>query len=98
MEISDLITNVLLPIGGGIGGWFVGRRRRNADVESAELKNVQTSLNIYIQMLGDMKQHVDALEKRVNDLLSENTVLRANNLKLKLRVEALETQLKGTQK
>ena len=104
MDTADYIASVVIPAISALGGWFVGRRKRRADVESAELQNVQATLNIYIQMIGDMKKHIDNLESRVNDLLTENTKLRKdlqtaqeNNNKMRKRIEALEAQLKAQQ-
>lgn len=104
MQVIDLI-NVLTPVGTGlvtgVGGWFIGRRKRQADTESAELKNVKAAQAIYVQTIKDISEHVSYLETRLNTLIDEKVKLqqdlaaaKANSFKMRIRIESLEQQLK----
>lgn len=81
-EILLLISNTLT----GIAAWFVGRRRSDAETDNQVLRNLELSVNLYKNIIDDLRQEIhelnikiDDLEKRVDALMYENRKLRKNN-------------------
>ncbi len=78
-EILLIISNVLT----GIAGWFVGRRRQQADTDNQVLRNLELSINIYVKIIEDLKKEihelnikVQGLEQMVEKLMEENKRLK----------------------
>ena len=64
-------------------GYFAGRRKTNADTDNQVLRNLELSIGLYKNIIDDLKQEihelnikVQDLEKRVEDLMSENKRLK----------------------
>ena len=81
-EILLLISNVLT----GVAGFFVGKRRSDAETDNQVLRNLELSVNLYKQIIDDLKKEihdlniqVQLLEKKVEDLMVENKKLKRNN-------------------
>lgn len=81
-EILLLISNILT----GIAGFFVGKRRSDAETDNQVLRNLELSVNLYKNIIDDLKQEIhelnikiDDLEKKVGELMLENKKLRKNN-------------------
>lgn len=79
-----LISNTLT----GIAAFFVGKRRSDAETDNQVLRNLELSINLYKQIIDDMKEEIHQLnlqiqdlEKKVGELMAENKKLkRKNNL------------------
>jgi peptidoglycan hydrolase CwlO-like protein len=81
-EILLLISNGLT----GIAGFFVGKRRSDAETDNQVLRNLELSVNIYVKIIEDLKSEihelnikVQDLEKRVDELMKENKHLKKYN-------------------
>jgi peptidoglycan hydrolase CwlO-like protein len=81
-EILLLISNVLT----GVAGFFVGKRRSDAETDNQVLRNLELSVNLYKQIIDDLKKEihdlnvqVQNLEKKVEDLMAENKKLKRKN-------------------
>ncbi len=75
--ISNAIT--------GIAGWWVGKRRQQADTDNAVLRNLELSVNLYKTIIDDLKDEIHGLnikiqelEKKIDELHAENKRLKAN--------------------
>jgi peptidoglycan hydrolase CwlO-like protein len=81
-------TEILLIISNGLTGiaaWMVGRRRQQADTDNQVLKNLELSINIYAELVSNLKEEIKSLnikiqelEKKVDDLHQENKRLKSN--------------------
>jgi peptidoglycan hydrolase CwlO-like protein len=81
----DLET-ILQFVGAGaasVFGWMIGRRQKNAETDNQVLKNLELSIDVYRQIIDDLKEElielnekVDSLQKKVDDLLKENHQLK----------------------
>lgn len=78
-EILLLISNVLT----GIAGFFVGKRRSDAETDNTVLRNLELSIGLYKNIIDDLKSEIhelnikiQQLEKRVDGLLDENRKLK----------------------
>lgn len=78
-EILLIISNVLT----GIAGWFVGRRRQQADTDNQVLRNLELSINIYVKIIEDLKKEIHDLNLKVNDLEKMVEKLMDENKRLK---------------
>ena len=81
-EILLIISNMLT----GIAGFFVGKRRSDAETDNQVLKNLELSIGIYVKIIEDLKSEihelnikVQDLEKKVEDLMAENRKLKKYN-------------------
>lgn len=69
----------------GVAGWFVGKRKQQADTDNAVLRNLELSVNLYKTIIDDLKDEIHSLnikiqelEKKIDELHAENKRLKAN--------------------
>lgn len=81
-EILLLISNALT----GVAAFFVGKRRSDAETDNQVLRNLELSVNLYKNIIDDLKQEIhelnikiDELEKKVVNLMDENKKLKKHN-------------------
>lgn len=81
-EVILLISNILT----GVAGFFVGKRRSDAETDNQVLKNLELAVGVYVKIIEDLKSEihelnikVQDLEKRVEDLMKENRKLKKHN-------------------
>lgn len=77
-----LVSNVLT----GLAGWFAGKRKTDAETDNQVLRNLELSVNLYKQIIDDLKKEihdlniqVQLLEKKVEELMIENKKLKRHN-------------------
>ncbi len=78
-EILLIISNVLT----GVAGFFVGKRRSDAETDNQVLKNLELSINLYKQMIDDLKGEIHELNNKIQHLQKQVDELMAENRKLK---------------
>ena len=78
-EILLIISNVLT----GVAGFFVGKRRSDAETDNQVLKNLELSINLYKHMIDDLKAEIHELNNKVLHLQKQVDELMAENRKLK---------------
>lgn len=78
-EILLLISNMLT----GIAGWFVGRRRSNAETDNQVLRNLELSIGLYKNIIDDLKSEIHELNIKIQDLEKRVDALMTENRKLK---------------
>jgi peptidoglycan hydrolase CwlO-like protein len=78
-ELLLLISNVLTAT----ASFFVGRRKVNADTDNQVLKNLELSINLYQEIIQDLKKEIESLnikiqqlETKMDDLYKENKELK----------------------
>ncbi len=81
-EILLLISNAVT----GVAAFLVGKRRSDAETDNQVLRNLELSVNLYKQIIDDLKKEiqdlniqVQLLEKKVEDLMDENKKLKKYN-------------------
>ena len=82
-EIILFISNSLTAI----LAWFISRRKQNAESDNIVLRNLELSINIYAELVKNLKEEIQGLnlkiqelEKKVDDLHAENIKLKSNSL------------------
>jgi peptidoglycan hydrolase CwlO-like protein len=78
---------ILLFLSNGLTGliaWFAGKRRSNAETDSVVLKNLELSVNLYAQIIKDLKTEIESLnikvqqlEQKIDELHKENKILKS---------------------
>jgi peptidoglycan hydrolase CwlO-like protein len=78
-----LISNALTAI----AGFFVGKRRSDAETDNAVLRNLELSISLYKNIIDDLKEEIHSLnlkiqdlEKKVEELYKENKQLKQKGL------------------
>ena len=70
-EFVDIIINSAVGIGTGVIGFFAGRKRQNLENDGIGIANVEKALDIYKEMLDDMKIRYDKEIELMKQKLSE---------------------------
>lgn len=84
--VTNMNTEVLLLISNaltGIAGFFVGKRRSDAETDNQVLKNLELSVNLYKNIIDDLKQEIHELNIKIQDLEKKVVNLMDENKKLK---------------
>lgn len=78
-ELLLIISNSLTAI----AGWFIGKRRVSAETDNQVLKNLELSVNLYKQIIDDLKKEIhdlnikiQDLERKIDELHNENKILK----------------------
>ena len=74
-----LISNALT----GAVGFFAGKRRSDAETDNQVLRNLELSINLYKQMIDDLKAEIHELNNKVQHLQTVVDELMVENRKLK---------------
>lgn len=80
-EILLIISNILT----GVAGWFVGRKRQQADTDNQVLRNLELSINIYKNIIDDLKTEIHELNNKIQELEKKVQMLMDENRNLKKR-------------
>jgi len=78
-EILLLLSNILT----GIAGWFVGRKRQQAETDNQVLRNLEVSIGIYKQIIDDLKEEIRLLNVKIQELEQKVDRLHQENNRLK---------------
>jgi predicted RNase H-like nuclease (RuvC/YqgF family) len=80
-EILLLISNALTAI----AGFFVGKRRSDAETDNQVLRNLELSINLYKNIIDDLKEEIHSLNIKIQDLEKKVEMLMDENRNLKKR-------------
>lgn len=78
-EVLLLISNSITAV----AAWFVGRRKMGAETDNQVLKNLELSVNLYKEIIDDLKGEIQALNIKIQDLERKIDELHAENKILK---------------
>jgi peptidoglycan hydrolase CwlO-like protein len=78
-EILLLISNILT----GVAGFFVGKRRSDAETDNQVLRNLELSIGLYKNIIDDLKSEIHELNIKIQDLEKKVETLMDENKKLK---------------
>jgi peptidoglycan hydrolase CwlO-like protein len=78
-EIILIISNILT----GFAGWFAGRRKVTVETDNMVLRNLELSVNLYKNIIDDLKQEIHELNNKIQDLEKKVESLMMENKKLK---------------
>lgn len=78
-EILLFISNTLTAV----AGFFIGRRKANAETDNAILRNMELVISSYKVLIDDLKKEIHELNIKIQDLEKKVDELHAENKKLK---------------
>jgi len=78
-EILLLISNIIT----GVAGFFVGKRRSDAETDNQVLRNLELSISLYKNIIDDLKEEIHGLNLKIQDLEKKVESLYEENKKLK---------------
>ena len=88
METTTIIVNAVIGLLTGWGGYFFGIRKSKREAEALGIANVEKALDIYKQMLDDMKKRYD----------TEIELLKAKLIQYEQHIATLEQKIKELKK
>ena len=74
-----LISNSLTAV----AAWFVGRRKQQADTDNQVLRNLELAVNLYKNIIDDLKQEIHELNIKIQELERKVDELHNENKRLK---------------
>jgi len=78
-EIILLISNGLTAL----ASFLLGRRKVNAETDNQTLKNLELAVNLYKDIIDDLKREIHELNIKIHDLEIKIDELHAENKRLK---------------
>lgn len=78
-EIIVIASNILT----GIAAWFVGKRKVKAETDNQILKNLELAVNLYKQIIDNLKEEIHSLNVKIQDLEIKIDELHKENKILK---------------
>ena len=64
-------------------GWFVGKRKTNAETDNLVLSNLEKSMSIYQDLIQNLKEEIHQLNTKIQDLELKVDMLMKENRELK---------------
>ena len=76
-------TNIIIPAVTGFLTFLLGQQRGRKEVESITLANLEKSVQIYQNIIQDLKQEIVGLNRKVEELQSKVDEMMKENHELK---------------
>ena len=80
---------LILLISNGLtaaASWFISRKRQQADTDNQILKNLELSVDLYRQIILDLKREIESLNIKVQELEGKIDRLHQENNMLKSKL------------
>ena len=78
-EYILIVSNALTAI----AAWFAGRRRSNAETDNQVFRNLELSIGLYKNIIDDLKEEIQGLNIKIQDLERKVEELYTENKRLK---------------
>ena len=79
-------TEILLILSNSItalAGFFIGKRKQEADTDNAVIRNLELAVNLYGKIIDDLKTEIQGLNIKIQDLEKKIDELHTENKRLK---------------
>ncbi len=73
----------------GSAAWFVSRKRQQAETDNQTLRNLELAVNLYKNIIDDLKEEIHQLNIKIQDLEKKVDELHTENKKLKSKKNSL---------
>jgi peptidoglycan hydrolase CwlO-like protein len=83
MNTETLLTILGSNLVVAVFSYFSGKRKTDADTDNSILKNLEISINIYQEIISDLKVEIQNLNLKIQDLEDKIDELHEENKKLK---------------
>ncbi len=64
----NMIEQIIMTVVTTLIGYFVGKRKANAETDNQVLRNLELSIGLYKNIIDDLKQEIHELNIKVQDL------------------------------
>ena len=81
--VAEVVKIVGSVGGGGIIGYFVTRKKTNADAKGSELENVEHAIKIWRETAEKLSARVDELSIEIDELRKDLVTVHRENKQLK---------------
>ena len=81
--VAEVVKIVGSVGGGGIIGYFVTRKKTNADANGSELENVEHAIKIWRETAEKLSARVDELSKEIDEMRLDLLTVHRENKALK---------------
>ncbi len=81
--VAEVVKIVGSIGGGGIIGYFVTRKKTNAEAKGSELENVEHAIKIWRETAEKLSARVDDLSQEIDDLRADLVTVHRENKQLK---------------
>jgi hypothetical protein len=81
--VAEVVKIVGSVGGGGIIGYFVTRKKTNADAKGSELENVEHAIKIWRETAEKLSARVDELSKEIDEMRLDLLTVHRENKTLK---------------
>lgn len=78
-----MIEQIVMTIVTTLIGYFVGKRKSNAETDNQVLRNLELSIGLYKNIIDDLKTEIQNLNIKIQDLETKVESLMDENKKLK---------------
>lgn len=79
----NMIEQIIMTIVTTLIGYFVGKRKSNAETDNQVLRNLELSIGLYKNIIDDLKTEIQNLNIKIQDLETKVEMLMDENKKLK---------------
>ena len=83
MNIDTILTILGSNVVVSIVSYLTGKRKSTAETDSIVLKNLELSVNIYAEIIQDLKKEIEQLNIKIQDLERKIDELHKENKELK---------------
>jgi predicted RNase H-like nuclease (RuvC/YqgF family) len=63
----EWITGLLTTFLGSVGGYFIGKRKSEAETDSIVIQNVKEVLAVYAGTINDLKKEIGELKDKIGE-------------------------------
>lgn len=83
LNVINMIEQIVMTVVTTLIGYFVGKRKSNAETDNQVLKNLELSIGLYKNMIDDLRSEIRELNQKIQDLEIKVDSLKQENNKLK---------------
>lgn len=81
--MNDILTILGSNVVVAIVSFFTGKRKTIAETDNQVLKNLELSVNLYKEIIDDLKREIESLNLKIQDLEKKIDILHQENINLK---------------
>ena len=78
-----MVEQIIMTVVTTLIGYFVGKRKSNAETDNQVLRNLELSINLYKSMIDDLRTEIRDLNTKIQELEIKVDSLKEENKKLK---------------
>lgn len=93
--LTETTFTILVSSATGLFTYLVGRNRKQKEVDSITLQNLEKSVDIYNRIIGDLSEQIIKLNAKISDLEEKVDNLLAENLELKKLMKLHDSKTKN---